>query len=125
MKKINILYWTFTVIFAALILTTAIPEIQKSADWGKIMVDLGYPKYLNPFLGVAKILGLIALFVPGFPRIKEWAYAGFTFDLIGATYSCIVVGPLNVQMLFMLVWFIPLVVSYIYYHKRLKAMTLK
>lgn len=48
---------------------------------------LGYPRYLLPFLGVAKSLGVIALLVPGFPRLKEWAYAGFTFDLLGAAWS--------------------------------------
>jgi hypothetical protein len=119
MKKINILYWIFTGLFAVLILTTAIPELQNGANWAKIMVQLGYPKYLNPFLGIAKILGVIALLVPGFPRIKEWAYAGFAFDLIGATYSGMESGPLQPQMLFILVWFIPLVVSYIYYHKKI------
>ena len=83
------------------------------------MTHLGYPKYIIPFLGVAKLLGVIAILIPGFPRIKEWAYAGLAFDLIGATYSIVAVGPIQVSMLGMVVFFIPLIGSYLYYHKRL------
>ena len=119
MKKINIIYWMFTIIFVLLMLTAAIPEIQNGPDAVKFLANLGYPKYLNPFLGISKLLGIIALLVPGFPRIKEWAYAGFTFDLIGATFSILYVGPFQAQMIFMLVFFMPMVVSYIYYHKKL------
>jgi hypothetical protein len=80
---------------------------------------LGYPDYLTPFLGYAKVLGAIALLVPGnFPRIKEWAYAGFFFDLAGATYSGIATDGFQSQMLFMLLFFIFLFASYYLYHKR-------
>lgn len=48
---------------------------------------LGYPEYLLRFLGIAKTLGGIALLLPGQPLLKEWTYAGFTFDLLGAAYS--------------------------------------
>ena len=44
------------------------------------------------FLDVAKILGVIAILIPGYPRLKEWAYAGLAFDLIGATYAQIAKG---------------------------------
>jgi uncharacterized membrane protein YphA (DoxX/SURF4 family) len=121
MKKTKIIFWVFTIIFALLMLTAAIPEIQNGPDAVKFFANIGYPKYLNPFLGVTKILGIIALLVPGFPRIKEWAYAGFTFDLIGAIFSILSAGPFQPQMIFMLVFFIPLIVSYIYFHKMLKA----
>jgi hypothetical protein len=117
MKKTKIIYWVFTVIFVALMLTTTIPELQNGPDSVKFMAQLGYPRYINPFLGVAKLLGMIAILVPGFPKIKEWAYAGFAFDLIGATYSCIAVGPVQPQMLFMLVWIVPGIISYLYFHK--------
>jgi len=49
--------------------------------------SLGYPKYFSNILGVAKLLGAIALLVPGFPTLKEWAYAGFTFTFVGAFIS--------------------------------------
>jgi hypothetical protein len=48
---------------------------------------LGYPQYLIPLLGVAKLLGALALINPWFPKLKEWAYAGFTFTLVGAIWS--------------------------------------
>ena len=84
---------------------------------------LGYPKYIIPFLGVTKILGVIAILVPGFPRIKEWAYAGLFFDLLGATYSGICVDGLQPAMAFMLLPFAFEALSYVYYHKRLSTST--
>ncbi|RZM01412.1 MAG: DoxX family protein, partial [Pedobacter sp.] len=89
MKKINILYWIFTVLFAALMFSSAVPDIISSDDAVKFFKMMGYPLYLLPFLGVAKTLGVIAILIPGFPRLKEWAYAGLTFDLAGAMYSII------------------------------------
>jgi hypothetical protein len=117
MKKTKIIYWVSTILLAVLMLFATVPDLLVLPDAVKFMAMLGYPKYLILFLGVAKLLGIIAILVPGFPRIREWAYAGLAFDLIGATYSSIAVGPVQPQMLFMLVFFIPLIVSYIYYHK--------
>jgi hypothetical protein len=53
---------------------------------------LGYPPYFVTILGVWKVLGVIAILVPRFPRLKEWAYAGIFFDLTGAAASCAAVG---------------------------------
>jgi len=114
MKRINIIYWVFTALLAALMLSSAIPEILSTADSVKFMVQLGYPKYLNPFLGVAKLLGVTAILVPGFPKVKEWAYAGFAFDLLGATYSFIAIGTPASQWIFMLVFILLLGVSYVF-----------
>lgn len=122
MKKTNILYWTFTGIFGAFMMFSAIPDIMVVPDAVTMVSDqLGYPKYIIPFLGVAKALGVIAILVPGFPRIKEWAYAGLFFDLLGATYSAICVGGFELPMLFMVLPFGTGALSYIYHHKRLKA----
>jgi DoxX-like family len=125
MKKIKITYWIATVIAAGLMLFSAIPDILVNADATKLMVGyLHYPDYFTFFIGIAKLLGVIAILIPGYPRIKEWAYAGLTFDLIGALYSQVAVGTpvLGPQggWILMLIWFIPLIVSYIYYHKKLK-----
>ena len=119
MKKTNIIYWVFTGLLAAFMLFSSIPDILVVPDAVTFMTHLGYPKYIIPFLGVAKLMGVIAILIPGFPRIKEWAYAGLAFDLIGATYSIVAVGPIQVSMLGMVVFFIPLIGSYLYYHKRL------
>jgi len=119
-KTTKILYWVFTILFAGLMLMSAIPNILSAPDWVNIMEQLGYPKYLLPFLGVAKLLGVIALLVPGFPRLKEWAYAGFFFDLTGVVYSGIALGGFQPAMLSMLVWFGLGILSYVFYHKKMK-----
>lgn len=118
MKKTNILYWTFTGLFAAAMLFSGIANLLVTADSIALFNTLGYPEYIIPFLGVAKILGSIAILVPGFPRLKEWAYAGLFFDLVGATYSAIMAEGLHPAMAGMLIFFGLEALSYIYYHKR-------
>jgi len=120
MKKTKIIYWIFTGLFSALMLFSSIPDILNMPEAVQFMTLLGYPPYFTPFIGVAKILGVIALLIPGFPRMKEWAYAGLVFDLIGASYSQIAVGLPLEGLLFMLFAFALAFGSYFYYHKNLK-----
>jgi hypothetical protein len=120
MKKVNILHWVFTGLFGGFMLFSAIPDILMDPDATAFITNLGYPKYIVPFLGVAKALGVIAILVPGFPRLKEWAYAGLTFDLIGATYSNISYAGFDPMMLTMLIIFGVEALSYFYYHKKLE-----
>ena len=118
MKTTKIFFWIVTIIFSAFMLFSGISEIMKQPDAVKIMQHLGYPDYFTVFLGYAKVLGVIALLVPGnFPRIKEWAYAGFFFDLLGATYSGIAVDGFQPAMLFMVLFFAFLFTSYFLYHR--------
>jgi hypothetical protein len=122
MKKTNILYWVFTGLFAAFMLSTAIPNIILEAGSVDLIIDqLGYPEYFLPFIGVAKVLGVIGILIPGYPRVKEWAYAGLFFDLAGATYSVIAVVGLRPDMAFMILPFGLLVLSYMFNHKRLRG----
>ncbi len=119
MKKTKIMYWTFTVLFGGFMLFSAIPDVLVVPDAVALVSNqLGYPEYIIPFLGIAKTLGVIAILIPGFPRITEWAYAGLFIDLIGATYSGIAVGGFQPAMLFMIVPFGLGALSYIYHHKR-------
>lgn len=53
---------------------------------------LGYPLHVLTLLGVAKTLGVVALLTPAFAKLKEWAYAGFTFNLLGASWAHLAVG---------------------------------
>jgi uncharacterized membrane protein YphA (DoxX/SURF4 family) len=92
MKTRDILYWIFTVLFAGLITLASIPDVLKADEAIAVFHRLGYPTYLLPFLGVAKLFGVIAILIPRLDRIKEWAYAGLVFDLLGALYSHISVG---------------------------------
>lgn len=119
MKKTNIFYWVFTGLFGFLMLGSAIPDIMSSPVAMQGMhVELGYPTFFVPFIGVAKLLGVIAILVPGFPRLKEWAYAGLFFDLIGATYSILAVG--KPDWLFMVLPLALAATSYVLYQKRRK-----
>ncbi len=121
MKKINIIYWISTILFAALMLMTAVQSIINGPDSVKFMTHLGYPPYFNQYLGCLKVLGVIAILVPGFPRIREWAYAGFAFDLISAVFSFIAIKTPLSDLAFFAVFFALLIISYIYWHKKLKA----
>jgi hypothetical protein len=119
MNRTKILYWIFTALFAFMMLSSAIPDVLSSPVAVKGMHEgLGYPVYFVPFIGVAKVLGVIAILVPGFSRIKEWAYAGLFFDLIGATYSIASVGAPAANWLFMALPIALAMCSYIFYHKR-------
>lgn len=96
MRAINVAYWVCTGLLAAFMAVSSIPDLLGVPQALVVFERLGYPAYLLPFLGVAKLFGVIVLLVPRFPRLKEWAYAGFAFDSVGALYSHIYVGdPLN------------------------------
>ena len=121
MKKIKIIYWVFTALFAFVMFGSAIPDVMMIDLAKQGFKEMQMPAYLLPFVGVAKILGVIAILIPGYPRLKEWAYAGLVFDLIGATYSIAASGkPVEnwaPNFLFIFIAF----GSYIYYHKKVKA----
>lgn len=102
MKSTRIWYWVCTGLFAAFMTFSAIPDIIKSPDAVKFIAHLGYPEYFVPFIGWAKVLGCIALVVPGFPKIREWAYAGLFYDLISAVYSIVMVDGFDPGMLMMI-----------------------
>jgi hypothetical protein len=92
-KTINLIYWISTVLFGALMIFSGVGGLTATPETIAFMHDqLGYPIYFIRFLSVAKILGAIALFIPGFPRVREWAYAGLIFDLIGAIVSVVSVA---------------------------------
>jgi hypothetical protein len=103
MKKTRIIYWTLTILFAGFMAFTAIPDIMLVPDAVKFMTHLGYPNYFTHFIGVAKLLGSIAILIPGFRLIKEWAYAGLFFDLIGATFSNAMVDGVSMPMIITMV----------------------
>ena len=121
MKKINITYWIVTGLFAFVMAGSAIPDIISAREAVEGFSTIGMPTYLLPFLGIAKILGVIAILVPGSSRVKEWAYAGLTFDLIGATYALIASGQPIATSSFMVLPLTLAVLSYSFYHKRMKA----
>ncbi len=124
MKKTKITYWIITGLTAALLGMGAIFDAVAAPEAVTEITHLGYPVYLIPFLGVAKLLGVTAILIPGFPRIKEWAYAGLAFDMTGALYSHISSGDPAMVWAFILIPLQLLVTSYILHHKKLRATSL-
>lgn len=121
-KTINILYWVFTILFSALMIFSSYGSILVNEDAKKLIHEqLGYPIYFIPFTGWAKLIGAIVILIPGLKTIKEWAYAGLVFDLVAVVYSGIALsGMVDPRMLFMLVWFVPGILSYIFWKKKMK-----
>jgi len=117
MKNTKLIYWTTTILFSAFMIFSAIPDILVVEDAKQFMSHLGYPVYFIPFIGVAKLLGSIAILIPGFKKLKEWAYAGLIFDLTGAVYSVIAVDGFQLPMLTMVVVFAVAFTSYRYNQK--------
>jgi len=96
-NRANGFYWVVTGLMAAFMLMASIPDVLRQRQAIEVFGHLGYPAYLLPFLGTAKILGVIAVLIPGSGRLKEWAYAGLIFDIAGALYSHLSVGdPMSV-----------------------------
>jgi hypothetical protein len=121
MKTTKILYWVFTILLIALMLFSAVGTFMNNPQGAEFAKHLGYPMYVFKFLAVAKILGIIAILVPGNRRLKEWAYAGFTFDLTGAVYSGLSVGDSLVAWIPVFVGLVFVFGSYITYHKKMAA----
>jgi DoxX-like family len=119
-KKTKIIYWIFTSLFAIMMFGSAIPDVFSAQVAIEGFKQMNMPAYLIPFLGFAKVLGVIAILIPDYAKIKEWAYAGLVFDLIGATYSIIASGQPAANYVFMIVPLILAAGSYIFYHKKLK-----
>src|SRR5687768_13290560 len=93
-KRNKIIYWISTIWLALGMLATGGLQLFKAEAPGALappgvwgIAQLGYPVYFLTILGVWKILGAIAVLVPKFPLVKEWAYAGFFFVMTGATFS--------------------------------------
>ena len=88
----NIGYWATTGLVAIAFVSSGAANLTRSAGVLAGMAHLGYPSYLSTLLGVWQLLGTAAILVPGFPRLKEWAYAGMFFDLSGAIVSHLVMA---------------------------------
>ncbi len=96
-KAKNIAYWTTTILIAFFIGSGGAAQVaQFLGNPHGVVPVLRYPMYFFAILGFWKVLGAIAILVPRFPRLKEWAYAGIFFDLTGAVASVAAVGSYGV-----------------------------
>lgn len=90
-KRNKIIYWIATVFLAFGMLAGGVQQLLQIGGYVEIVSKLGYPLYLLSILGAWKILGVVAILVPKFTLVKEWAYAGFFFAMSGASISHIIV----------------------------------
>jgi uncharacterized membrane protein YphA (DoxX/SURF4 family) len=88
----NVAFWTTTILGPASFVIGGVLNLSQSEQVAVSMHHLGYPMYFASILGFWKLAGAIAIVAPGWPRLKEWAYAGFFFDLTAAAASRAAVG---------------------------------
>jgi DoxX-like protein len=86
-KRNKIIYWISTVWLALGMFSTGLVQLLHRKEDVDLMVDLGYPLYVLTLLGIWKLLGVVVLFIPRTPLLKEWTYAGFFFAMSGALFS--------------------------------------
>ncbi len=91
-KAGKITYWVATLWLALGMTSTGIVQLIHMEEEVQMMEHLGYPIYFLTIIGLWKLLGVIAILIPKFPVLKEWAYAGFAFTMIGALASHLAVG---------------------------------
>ena len=91
-KRNKIIYWVATLWLALGMTSTGIVQFMKVPDEVNLMSRIGFPAYFLTILAVWKLLGVIAILVPKFPLVKEWAYAGFFFAMTGALFCHLAVG---------------------------------
>lgn len=91
-NRSQIIYWISTVWLALGMLASGVQQLLHTKSFVDIVIPLGYPLYFLTILGVWKILGVIAILIPKFTLLKEWAYAGFFFAMSGAVFSHIAAG---------------------------------
>ena len=91
-KRNKIIYWIATLWLALGMTVTGIVQLLKMKDEAEMITRLGYPLYFLTLLAVWKLLGVIAILIPKFSLLKEWAYAGFFFAMTGAVFSHFAIG---------------------------------
>jgi hypothetical protein len=121
-KTTNVVYWITTALVALMMVQGGISELLHTEGSLQIMRALGYPDYLNTILGIAKLLGVAAILAPVPRTLREWAYAGFTFDVGGAVASFVAAGMVNWTLLIP-IFSLALVLTSYWMWRRREAMT--
>ncbi|MGE5355248.1 MAG: DoxX family protein [Deltaproteobacteria bacterium] len=119
MKKDKIIYWTATILI--FLFEGLMPALTSHTEVAREGIrHLGYPEYFGTMLMLFKVAGAIVLILPQIPaRLKEWAYAGFTFDFLAAAYSHFVIDGIKIVSFFPFFVLAVLMVSYYYYFYKL------
>jgi uncharacterized membrane protein YphA (DoxX/SURF4 family) len=113
-KRNKIIYWVATTLLSFGMLTSGLQQLFQSKAMIDLITPLGYPSYFLYIIGSWKIIGVIAILIPGFKLLKEWAYAGFFFLMTGALISHLasgddsikaIIGPLMQTVFIILSWY--------------------
>lgn len=91
-KRNKIIYWIATILLSVGMLASGIAQLTHAKEMDELITHVGYPLYFMYIIGTWKILGVIAILIPGFKLLKEWAYAGFFFLMTGALISHLIIG---------------------------------
>ncbi|MEO8466511.1 MAG: DoxX family protein [Gammaproteobacteria bacterium] len=110
-KSLRIAYWAATIVFALLLAMDGIGGITRAEAGVEALQHLGYPLYLLPAFGIAKVLAAIAVLQTKFRTPKEWAFAGWAFTCVGAFVSRAAVGD-GVELIFPVVFLAIMLVPY-------------
>src|ERR1022692_571806 len=96
-KRNKIIYWVFTGLFTVGMFSSGLQQLFRQKEMVDMIVALRYPLYFMTILGIWKILGVIAILIPRFKLLKEWAYAGFFFAMTGALISHLACGDYAIK----------------------------
>lgn len=118
-KTLSILYWSITGLCTLAMLIAGIVEIMQTPEGQEIMRHLGYPVYILTIIGVGKAIGALSIIQPWFRTLKEWAYAGFTINMLGAAASRAYAGDSTMLILSPLLFLAVLLTSYLLWKKQL------
>ena len=114
-KRDKIIYWIATIWLAlGMVSTGAVQLLKQKEGAGGLdsITQLGYPVYFLTIIGIWKFLGVVAVLIPKFSLLKEWAYAGFFFVMTGAIFSHIAMGGSVIDILPSLLLLILTIVSW-------------
>jgi hypothetical protein len=111
-KRNKIIYWVATIFLSFGMLAGGIQQLLQIGGYNEIVTKLGYPLYLLSIIGTWKILGVVAILIPKYKLVKEWAYAGFFFVMTGASISHFTVGQSFIEAMPSLILLVTIVVSW-------------
>jgi hypothetical protein len=111
-KTKTTIYWAATLFVAGIMTISGVLALNHSPGMTTALAHLGYPPYFSNLLGVAKLIGVCVILVPGIARLKEWAYVGFGITILSASYSHLLSGD-GLMALEPLITFAALAISYL------------
>ncbi len=111
-KRNKIIYWVATIFLSIGMVAGGVQQMLQIGGYNEIVTRLGYPLYMLSILGIWKLLGVLAILLPGYRLLKEWAYAGFFFVMSGAAISHLVMKEPFVEVVPSIILLAAIIVSW-------------